>query len=308
MNKTNHPDLIRLEKLLSDNPSWAVKILDVERGNSPQRLFINQKGVLWIHAEHLENGLQTHVETIARDRNIKTLRFEIKRKNGSGYIQIGKSILPEAAFTIPFENSKNMAAQQVTDNTAFAKAETIQPSTPAIPAVGLPGLSGAQFMDMYGQTIEKKFIEADKAALQLQVATLIPENERLKEELSNLKNQQFKDDFIRDQQAQPRTFDKAVEAVKENPAILSEGISAIAKLLEAVKPKVNGLAGPTTTVVKEPSRSPQKTKLINHIDNHDDDKAAALGDVALLMDNSPDFSVKLADLVQESLMQLMKPA
>ena len=292
MNKSNHPDLKRLEQLLEDNPTWAVKITDVDRNNDPQRLPLNGKKILWIHHEYLSYGLQHHVEELAKERNIKKMGFEIKRKNGSGYIRPGKNNLSNPYFSIPFTSQNHNTVKSINNDTAFAKAEQ-----PKREASVMSGLSGAQMMEFLGNSIHKGYIERDLAKIEAENNVLRPENERLKEELRELKN-----DKLTEQR--PKTVEKIFQAVQDNPSILRELFGGLSMLV----PKEKASSGLSGAKILEPSRSPQKTNLINHIDENDDKKAQQLGDVALFMDNDPEFSTELIESIKKAYDKLLKPA
>lgn len=302
MNKSNHPDLKRLEQLLEENPAWAVKITDKDRNDEPQRLHVNGKKLLWIHHHHLTNGLQPHVVLLAKERNIKNMGFEIKRKNGThkgrtNYISPSKSSLSNPFFSIPFttQNNENVNV----NNSAFTKAEqSPRMETPKLETSVLSGLSGAQVADFIGNSIHKTYLERDLIKIEAENNALRPENERLKARVLELENEKLIAE-------RPKTGQKIFDSLQENPAILKELFTGIAMLVPKESTS-SGLKGQAQTV--EPARSPQKTKLINHIDEHDDDKAQLLGDVALLMDKDDDFSSSLADLVREAYSKLLKPA
>lgn len=292
MNKSNHPDLIRLEQILEDNPTWAVKITDVDRNNDPQRLPLNGKNILWIHHKHLSYGLQHHVEELAKKRNIKKMGFEIKRKNGSGYIRPGKNSLSNPYFSIPFTSLNHNSVNSISNDTAFAKAEQ-----PKIEASVMSGLSGAQMMEFLGNSIHKGYIERDLAKIEAENNVLRPENERLREELRELKNEKLIEQ-------KPKAVDKIFQAVQDNPAILRELFGGLSMLVPKEK-STGGLSGVKSL---ESSRSPQKINLINHIDENDDKKAQQLGDVALFMDNDPEFATELTGSIKKAYDKLLKPA
>lgn len=292
MNKSNHPDLIRLEQILEDNPTWAVKITDVDRNNDPQRLPLNGKNILWIHHKHLSYGLQHHVEELAKKRNIKKMGFEIKRKNGSGYIRPGKNSLSNPYFSIPFTSLNHNSVNSISNDTAFSKAEQ-----PKIEASVMSGLSGAQMMEFLGNSIHKGYIERDLAKIEAENNVLRPENERLREELRELKNEKLIEQ-------KPKAVDKIFQAVQDNPAILRELFGGLSMLVPKEK-STGGLSGVKSL---ESSRSPQKINLINHIDENDDKKAQQLGDVALFMDNDPEFATELTGSIKKAYDKLLKPA
>lgn len=200
-------------------------------------------------------------ETYFKDlesRGIHKIALQRSRKQGSSQVRVG--------IMHKFEIGKN-PTNQLVDGGNKAQAPATQPSIPTPPPVpsyvgssglGVPGMGFADVMNMNTKAskYDEKKNEAERLQTKLDAAEL--ENKRLWQE-----NLEFKIGL----DSKPGTVDKLLEALSNNPELITTAVQALAK--QKAVPALNAPEGEGLSQIK--------TALIQVISRDDVSDDVALG-------------------------------
>lgn len=313
-----HPDLSKLDSLLSNNPTWAVKITDVSSGQSLPMIFEGSKKT-WVHKDMLPATMQDHVLQLVKTTGMSHLKFEIRRRNGNrSYVAVSKKNLPQPFFKIKISG----VMQDDGDNNAFAKAIS-QPSQPISQAPQpqmynpIKGLNEAQQLDLYGQSIHKGFIERELQQTKNELhdakqreTSAKSKYKALKKELEKRDREDFQNKLLREKQDKPSLFDKLAEKATNDPESLTPIFEGVTGLLGALMPVKNpsGLNQAQQPVDVTPELTPLQKRLMDYVTQREDKVSRQLYDLANFMQSDPEFYQTIDELMVQKINTLMKPA
>ncbi|WP_124979533.1 hypothetical protein [Nonlabens xiamenensis] len=108
---SKHPDIKRLDDLLNQNITWAVKIMAPDFGDAILKKNYRGEDHIWIHAGMVPDGdIYRHVTQLAKQKNLSRLDFEIKRKRGNSYDRIPSNQLSNNKFSVTIMNQQPQQA------------------------------------------------------------------------------------------------------------------------------------------------------------------------------------------------------